>query len=163
MREWLVGSAIIESAGQILLVRNRRRNGNVDWSPPGGVIDHGETVLEGLTREVSEETGLAVTGWAGPVYEVQVAAEALGWRARIEVWRATGFTGELHVDDPDGIVFDARFVTRAACDEHLDGCHQWVREPLATWLAEREPSAAPLAFRYDVSGSPPELVVSRTG
>ena len=166
MRDWLVGSAIIESGGQILLVHNRRRSGAVDWSPPGGVIDEGETVLEGLSREVSEETGLAVTGWSGPVYEVEVEADALGWRAHGEVWRATGFTGELRVDDPDGIVIDARFVAPAACDEHLDGCHLWVREPFISWLAERDPAVAPLpplAFRYGVSGSPAALVVNRTG
>ncbi len=32
----------------------------VDWTPPGGVIDPGETISEGLVREVREETGLVV-------------------------------------------------------------------------------------------------------
>ena len=58
MRAWLVGGAIVEGPDGLLLVRNRRRNGALDWSPPGGVIDAGESVLEGLTREVEEETGL---------------------------------------------------------------------------------------------------------
>ena len=37
-----------------------RRNGSSDWTPPGGVIEvaDGESVLDGLTREVAEETGL---------------------------------------------------------------------------------------------------------
>jgi ADP-ribose pyrophosphatase YjhB (NUDIX family) len=40
MREWFVAGALIERDGELLLVQNRRRNGRVDWSPPGGVIEH---------------------------------------------------------------------------------------------------------------------------
>ena len=58
MRDWLVGGGLILGPRGLLLVRNRRRNGSWDWSPPGGVIDQGETVLVGLTREVAEETGV---------------------------------------------------------------------------------------------------------
>ena len=65
MRDWLVGGAVIEGPSGLLLVQNRRRDGSFDWSPPGGVIDAGETVLEGIGREVVEETGLVVTEWAG--------------------------------------------------------------------------------------------------
>ena len=54
MRDWVVAGAVIEGADGLLLVRNRRRDGSEDWSPPGGVIDEGETILEGLTREVAE-------------------------------------------------------------------------------------------------------------
>ena len=39
MRDWLVGGAVIEGPAGLLLVRNRRRDGSFDWSPPGGVID----------------------------------------------------------------------------------------------------------------------------
>ena len=74
MRDWVVGGALILSDEGVLLVQNRRRNGSHDWTPPGGVIDEGETLLEGLTREVQEETGLRVTEWAGPVYEVRCEA-----------------------------------------------------------------------------------------
>ncbi|CAN5773295.1 hypothetical protein BH24ACT3_BH24ACT3_13700 [soil metagenome] len=137
MREWLVGGAVIEGPEGVLLVRNRRRNGSHDWSTPGGVIDPGETLLEGLTREVAEETGLVVTGWEGPIYAISAEAPDLGWRLRVEVHRATGYEGYLVVDDPDGIVVEARFVSPDACVTHLDACQQWVREPLSEWIADR--------------------------
>jgi 8-oxo-dGTP pyrophosphatase MutT (NUDIX family) len=149
MKEWVVAGAVIEGPDGLLLVQNLRRNGSLDWSTPGGVIDEGEHVLAGLAREVEEETGLQVTEWEGPLYEVETWAPAMGWHLRVEVHRALRFHGTLRVDDPDGIVVDARFVPIDGCDQHLDGCHPWVREPLVAWLADR---AAPrVTHRYEVT------------
>lgn len=162
MRSWVVGGALIVDGDDVLLVRNRRRNGSTDWTPPGGVIDEGESVLDGLTREVEEETGLRVTEWAGPVYEVVCEAPDLGWQLRVEAHLAVAYEGELRVDDPDGIVVDARFVAASACAAHLDGGHPWVCEPLQAWLAERWTSEAPRPFGFHVAGSDlSSLVVTR--
>jgi 8-oxo-dGTP diphosphatase len=150
VHRWLVGGALIERDGGVLLVRNRRRSGREDWSTPGGVIDAGETIIEGLTREVAEETGLVVTRWEGPVYEVRAEAPDLGWSLRAEVHRAVEYHGELVVDDPDGIVVDARFVDVDDCGPHLERCHPWVAEPLGEWLAERWVPAR--VYEYRVLG-----------
>lgn len=40
------------------LATQRRDNGR--WEPPGGVLELGESITEGLVREVFEETGLTV-------------------------------------------------------------------------------------------------------
>jgi 8-oxo-dGTP diphosphatase len=156
---------LIESAEGLLLVRNRRRNGSFDWSPPGGVIEvaDGESLLGGLTREVEEETGIRVTRWAGPVYEVEAEAVDLGWRLRAEVHVAVEYQGELRVDDPDGIVVDARFVALEECADQLVHCHPWVREPLAEWLGARWSHLdAPPPYGYRVDGSDiASLVVTR--
>ena len=72
----------------------------------------GETVLDGLTREVEEETGLRVHEWEGPIYQVVATApdHGLADAGRGVPGRST-YEGELHVgDDPDGIVVDAAFV-----------------------------------------------------
>jgi 8-oxo-dGTP diphosphatase len=165
VRAWVVAAGLIEGPDGLLLVQNRRRDGSLDWSPPGGVIEvhAGESVLDGLTREVEEETGLRVRDWRGPVYQVEVNAPGLGWTLEVEVFRARGFEGELAVKDPDGIVVDARFVAAEAWPGHLAGSHRWVREPVIEW-AERHREAVVLGdvrFRYRLDGSPGSVEVVR--
>ena len=159
MRDWVVGGALIVSDDGLLLVRNRRRNGSHDWTPPGGVIDDGESLIEGLTREVEEETGLRVTEWAGPVYEVRCEAPDMGWSLRVEAHVAVAYEGVLHVDDPDGIVVDARFVDPTDCSIHLEGGHPWVCEPLTEWLLERWSHLDPRPYGFQVAGTDPATVV----
>ena len=153
MREWLVASGIIEGPDGLLLVQNRRRNGSLDWSTPGGVVEvaDGESVLDGLTREVREETGITVRSWQGPVYEVVAEAEGMGWRMRVEVHVALDYAGDLVVDDLDQIVIDAQWVAPDACGPHLEQCPVWVREPLSAYLSDRWDDAR--SYRYRVEGA----------
>lgn len=139
----------------LLLVRNRRRNGSHDWTPPGGVIeiDDDETILDGLAREVLEETGLTVRSWAGPLYQVEAMSETMGFHMAVEVWLATDFDGELTIgNDPDGIVVDAAWVPALDCAPHLADGHPWVREPLTEWLAERWPELRRYLYRVTGTG-----------
>ena len=160
MRQWLVGSALIESDEGLLLVANRRRDGRLDWTPPGGVIDDGEDVIAGLTREVEEETGLRVTAWEGPVYHVDAEAADAGWHMRVQVFRAVAFEGELRVDDPDGIVEEARFVPIDECSTTLRSTWELITEPVGAWLTERWTEAR--TYRYALSGATrAEMVVTR--
>jgi 8-oxo-dGTP diphosphatase len=153
VREWLVASGIVEGPDGVLLVQNRRRDGQTDWSPPGGVIEveDGESVVDGLTREVQEETGIRVTEWEGPVYEVEAEAVEMGWRLRVEVHRAISFEGAIAIDDPDGIVVDARFVPVDTCADQLAAAWIPTHEPLTAWLAERWTELR--RYRYQVGGA----------
>jgi ADP-ribose pyrophosphatase YjhB (NUDIX family) len=154
VHHWTVAGGLVETADGVLLVRNERRGGFIDWSTPGGVIDVDDAdLVAGLTREVEEETGLRVTAWSGPLYEVVACARDMRWQMRCEVHLALAFEGELRVDDPDGIVTAAAFVPHDECDARLAACPVWVREPLAAWLAERWSSGQGRVFRYDVFGT----------
>lgn len=155
MHDWLVASGIVEGPEGILLVQNRRRDGALDWSPPGGVVEvhEGESVVDGLTREVEEETGIRVTAWEGPVWQVWAEAPDMGWRLRVEVHRALAFEGDLAPDDPDGIVVDARFVQPDECSDCLASTWVPTHEPLLAWLAERWTPGDARAYRYAVAGA----------
>jgi len=52
-----VAAVVIDEAGRVLLTQ-RRDNGK--WEPPGGVLELNEPIVDGLRREVYEETGLHV-------------------------------------------------------------------------------------------------------
>jgi 8-oxo-dGTP diphosphatase len=52
-----VAGVIVDDEGRALIIQ-RRDNGH--WEPPGGILEHGETIEDGLRREVHEETGLKV-------------------------------------------------------------------------------------------------------
>jgi len=52
-----VAGVIVDDEGRALIIQ-RRDNGH--WEPPGGILEHGETIEDGLRREVYEETGVTV-------------------------------------------------------------------------------------------------------
>ncbi|MER8105055.1 NUDIX domain-containing protein [Kitasatospora sp. NPDC094016] len=65
----LVAAAVINHDGRVLLVRRHPDDylGGL-WEIPSGTVETGETILDALHRETSEETGLAidqVTGYIG--------------------------------------------------------------------------------------------------
>ena len=54
-----VGAVVIEGA-KVLLVRRGNEPLKGEWSLPGGALELGETLQQGVVREVLEETGLEV-------------------------------------------------------------------------------------------------------
>jgi 8-oxo-dGTP diphosphatase len=52
-----VSGVITDADGRALVIQRRD---NHHWEPPGGVLELGESIEDGLRREIREETGLAV-------------------------------------------------------------------------------------------------------
>ena len=52
--------ACVVTAGSVLLVRRKGRPGKGLWALPGGFLDQTETVVDGMLRELREETRIAV-------------------------------------------------------------------------------------------------------
>ena len=134
MRSWLVGGALIRHGDGLVLVCNRRRDNSVEWTPPGGVIDHGETLLDGLAREVFEETGLVVSTWSDRCYSVTVDAPDMGWQMTVEAWETDQVNGEICIADPDGIVEEVRHSGAVDALALLSASPLWVRLPVSAWL-----------------------------
>ena len=153
-RRWQVVGGLLMDRSTVLLVANRRRNGRLEWTPPGGVVDPGEEPLAALSREVVEETGLIVERWSEVIYRVSVQFPGRDMVLGVDVYRALSWTGEVVLEDPDHIVEDARFVDAEAAGPLLATAPRWVREPVTEWLAGSQAgeSEAP-EFSYVARGS----------
>lgn len=56
---WAAGALVHDGRGRVLLLRHVESSGWGDvWVTPGGRLEEGETVLQGLAREVREEVGV---------------------------------------------------------------------------------------------------------
>ncbi len=73
----LAVGAVVVDHDRLLMVRRAHAPHAGTWSVPGGRVEHGESLLEAVTRELREETGLE--GVCGPL---------LGW--------AEGISAEGH-------------------------------------------------------------------
>lgn len=96
-----VGAAalITDDDGRVLLARHTY--GYKNWELPGGTVEQGESPMDGVVREVKEETGLSVipTQLTGIYYDAE--ADFLHF-----VFRCVS-TGSPAVPRPDGAEVDA--------------------------------------------------------
>lgn len=56
-----VGAIVFDESGRLLLVKRANPPAQGLWSLPGGRQEPGESAMEGVVREVREETGLEVS------------------------------------------------------------------------------------------------------
>ena len=75
---------IVDGRERVLLFRGEVEGRAPWWFAPGGALEHDESYVEALVRELAEETGLVITsGQAGePVWTREHLFE---WRGRMEL------------------------------------------------------------------------------
>jgi len=158
VQAYTVASGIIVEQEKLLLVQNKRRNGSLDWSTPGGVVDPGEEVLEALQREVLEETSVAVKKWSSLIYSVDVDFVGRDMSLHAQVFQALGHRGSLHIDDPDNVVVAGRWAGHDEASGLLDMSPRWVHEPVrhalyALFLGDHDHEAPSSHWQYRVTGT----------
>ena len=55
-----IGAVVVDDHGRVLLIKRGTEPMQGHWSLPGGLLELGETLRDGVKREVFEETGLFV-------------------------------------------------------------------------------------------------------
>lgn len=95
-----VAGIVLDAGGRVLVIK-RADNGH--WEPPGGVLELGETLEEGVQREILEETGVnvEVVGLTGVYKNLSKGVVAL-------VYRCTPLTGTAQ---PTVVARDVRWMT----------------------------------------------------
>lgn len=127
--------AVIMDGGRFLVLRQRTAVGDF-WDLPGGRMEHGESPLEALRREIVEETGL----------DVEIG-EMLGvwWFFRVEegdqvvcmTWRCRAKHTDIDMTkNPDvtELLSDERWVTK---EEFLTDEYASAEETLRSLIADR--------------------------
>jgi 8-oxo-dGTP diphosphatase len=90
----VVAAAIVNAEGKLLITRRPEHvhQGGL-WEFPGGKLEAGESVWEGLKRELQEEVGIEVHE-ARPL--IRLRHDYPDKSVLLDVWRVEAFTGQAH-------------------------------------------------------------------
>ncbi|GAA4390772.1 hypothetical protein GCM10023088_67090 [Actinomadura verrucosospora] len=106
------GGIVQDERGRILLLRHRLWPPYRAWGLPGGYVDAGERLEDGVAREVREETALEVEVTAPPLHV------ASGFRHRVEAYYAARIVGG-RLDLDAGEILEARWWPLDALPEEM--------------------------------------------
>jgi ADP-ribose pyrophosphatase YjhB (NUDIX family) len=132
-------SVLVEDGqGKILLARRAVEPDLGLWDCPGGFLEEGEHPLDGLRRELAEETGLV----AGPARFVGIWMDVYGdapeAAATLNIYWVVRVEGEpVPADD----VAELRWFAATALPRPDELAFTTVEHALAAWAAEQEPRA----------------------
>ena len=79
---------------------------------------------------------------------------------QVEVFEAIDWTGSLVINDPDGIVEEAEFLSEKACETRLKNSPVWVREPVLAYIKGEIPSEKSFSYTA-ISDKTGNLIVER--
>ena len=127
--------ALCVDDGRVLLARRAHPPFEGSWDIPGGFLDEGEDPLDGLRRELREETGLEVE----PERFLGIWIDRYGGDSTAEAtlnlyWTARVVGGEAAPADD---VSELRWFDRDGLPAHDELAFQNVRLVLAAWQSEQ--------------------------
>jgi 8-oxo-dGTP diphosphatase len=157
-----IAAAIVRDGDTLLLVRHGAPGEEPYWSTPGGVLEEGELVTEGLAREVREETGLEIVDPGRVAFVVQIdnrrplqvhesRGPGGGYLATVWTFDVARWTGLVQPNDPDGFVREARFLPIEEAVGHLERI-SWQSPTVKYLRGELEPGAL-LLQRWQPDGT----------
>ncbi|MCL5942013.1 MAG: NUDIX hydrolase [Actinobacteria bacterium] len=141
-------AAFIVREGAVLLVRQKKGDATY-WLLPGGRVNHGETLVQAVVRELREELCLEVAVRTPPLGLAEnIPPHASSGRHGITVVFAADITGEDQPRPGDPAVREYRWITA----DELPGLtvHPPIHDLLGEWLRHLsgESRMDPPPFRY---------------
>ncbi len=151
----LIALAILRQEGRIVLVQQKLAEDlPPGWVIPGGLVEAGELITEGLAREVREEAGVHIKDISHLAYMMQIdrplhRAQTIAYCFEVAEW-----SGELRCQDPDAEVLDVQMVPLAEAVSRLQSNGGWscIQTPLIAYLLEEQAKGALWLYREDAYG-----------
>ena len=164
-RHYDVAAAVIRQGGDVLMVRQASFDhpGEDYWTFPAGKLEPGESFLQGVVREVREETGLIVSTPTALVHTCEYSHEADMTTCLVAMYEFDAFQGIVEPQDPDHDILEARFMPLADATSRIRAL-TWrpIREPNLIYLTARAEDrilhwkyAARSGRHYDLISSTP--------
>lgn len=113
---YVAADGLVERNGKYLMIQEGKERCRETWNIPGGAVEHGETPVEAVKREVWEETGLEVEEVEGLLGVVEGNSTLDGHPIFVFVFSCKVEDGE---PDPefDEEIMDSEFVPEKEIEE----------------------------------------------
>ena len=126
-----VAAFVVDAAGRVLLARRAHEPDAGLWDTPGGFLEEGEDPLDGLRRELLEETGLTVETGEFVGAFVDTYGEGDDARSVLNLaWKATVVDG---VEAPADDVSELRWFARDTRPPDEELAFRWLAPVLRAW------------------------------